>query len=156
MPGHVTPAGMSANEVIGVLALKAHPEGGYYRETFRDPRVGADGRSVSSLIYFLLEAGDVSAWHRVDAAEVWHYYAGAPLVITMSPNGHDAEAARLGPDLAMGQRPQIVVPAGVWQTAVSLGAWTLVGCTVSPAFEFAGFELAAADWRPMPRDFRSK
>jgi predicted cupin superfamily sugar epimerase len=133
------------------LSLAPHPEGGFYRETFRDPRTDANGRSVSTLIYFLLGVGDVSAWHRVDAAEVWHYYAGAPLVITISPNGNDAAAAHLGPDLRTGQRPQIVVPAGHWQTATSLGEWTLVGCTVAPAFDFAGFELAAPDWRPTPR-----
>jgi predicted cupin superfamily sugar epimerase len=141
----------AAEDVVRRLDLKPHPEGGWYRETFRDPRTDAGGRSVSSLIYFLLGPGEVSEWHRVDAAEVWHYYAGAPLVLTQSPNGHDASAAHLGPDLAAGQRPQIVVPAGVWQTATSLGAWTLVGCTVAPAFDFAGFELAPPGWRPTPR-----
>ncbi|HEY8578941.1 MAG TPA: cupin domain-containing protein [Beijerinckiaceae bacterium] len=142
---------MGAAEVIRVLGLQPHPEGGFYRETFRDERTDAAGRALSTAIYFLLPVGEVSAWHRVDAAEVWHYYAGAPLVITVSPNGHDAAAAHLGPDLAAGQRPQIVVPAGAWQTAVSLGAWTLVGCTVAPGFEFAGFEMAPPDWRPTPR-----
>ncbi len=142
---------MSAAQIVRLLDLKPHPEGGYYRETWRDPRTDANGRALSTLIYFLLDVGDVSAWHRVDAAEVWHHYAGAPLVLTMSPNGHDASASYLGPDLAAGQRPQIVVPAGHWQTATSLGAWTLVGCTVSPGFEFAGFELAAPNWRPTPR-----
>ena len=93
----------------------------------------------------------MSEWHRVDAVEVWHYYAGAPLVITQSPNGHDAFAAHLGPDVLGGQLPQIVVPANYWQTATSLGAWTLVGCTVAPAFDFAGFELAPSGWRPTPR-----
>ncbi len=144
-------ADMSASDIVRLLDLKAHPEGGHYRETWRDPRCGADGRSLSSLIYFLLGVGEVSDWHRVDAAEVWHYYAGAPLVLTMSENGHDASAAHLGPSLGAGQRPQIVVPPGWWQTATSLGAWTLVGCTVAPAFEFAGFELAPPGWRPTPR-----
>lgn len=143
--------GQSADEVIRRLELAPHPEGGYYRETFRDPQTDARGRSVSSLIYFLLGAGDVSEWHRVDATEIWHFYAGAPLVLTQSPNGHDASAAHLGPDLAAGQRPQIVVPANHWQTATSLGAWTLVGCTVAPAFDFAHFELAPPGWRPTPR-----
>lgn len=87
----------------------------------------------------------------MDAAEVWHWYAGAPLVLTISPNGHDASAHRLGPDLLGGERPQLVVPAGHWQTATSLGAWTLVGCTVAPGFRFEGFELAPPDWRPTPR-----
>ncbi len=141
----------SADTIIKRLDLKPHPEGGYYRETFRDERTDANGRSVSSLIYFLLGAGDVSEWHRVDAAEIWHYYAGAPLVLTQSPNGHDASALHLGPDVLAGQHPQIVVPANHWQTATSLGAWTLVGCTVAPAFDFSGFELAPPGWRPTPR-----
>ena len=141
----------SASEIIRLLDLKPHPEGGYYRETFRDPRTDAQGRALSTLIYFLLDVGDVSAWHRCDATEVWHYYAGAPLALTMSPNGHDASAHHLGPLLRAGQRPQIVVPAGWWQTATSLGEWTLVGCTVAPGFEFSGFEMAPPDWRPTPR-----
>jgi predicted cupin superfamily sugar epimerase len=144
-------AGMTAGEIIRLLALEPHPEGGHYRETWRDERTGPDGRACSSLIYFLLGVGEVSEWHRVDAAEVWHYYAGAPLVITLSQNGHDAAATHLGPGLRAGQRPQLVVPAGCWQTATSLGAWTLVGCTVAPAFDFAGFELAPPGWRPTPR-----
>ena len=143
--------GMSADILIRRLDLKPHPEGGFYRETFRDPKTDATGRPLSSLIYFLLGAGDVSEWHRVDAAEVWHFYAGAPLVLTQSHNGHDASAMHLGPDVTAGQVPQIVVPAHVWQTATSLGAWTLVGCTVAPAFDFAGFELAPPGWRPTPR-----
>ena len=143
--------GMSAEEVVRLLDLAPHPEGGWFRETFRDPRTDAGGRSVSTLIYFLLGPGDVSAWHRVDAAEIWHWYAGAPIVITVSENGHDCAASHLGPDLKAGQRPQFVVPANVWQTATSLGAWTLVGCTVAPGFQFSGFELAPPDWRPTPR-----
>jgi hypothetical protein len=142
---------LSAAEIIRILDLKPHPEGGHYRETWRDDLVEGSGRAASSLIYFLLDVGDVSDWHRVDAAEVWHWYAGAPLVITVSPNGHDAEARHLGPDLKAGQRPQIVVPANWWQTATSLGAWTLVGCTVAPGFDFRGFELAPPGWRPTPR-----
>ena len=141
---------MTAAQVIAALGLQPHPEGGHYRETFRDPRT-VEGRSVSTAIYYLLDVGEVSAWHRVDAAEIWHWYAGAPLVLTTSPNGHDAAACHLGADLARGQRPQAVVPAGHWQTATSLGAWTLVGCTVAPGFEFAGFEMAPPDWRPTPR-----
>jgi predicted cupin superfamily sugar epimerase len=143
--------GLSARQVAELLELSPHPEGGWYRETFRDPRTGPDGRPVSTLIYFLLGTGEVSEWHRVDAAEVWHWYAGAPLVITVSPNGHDAQAHRLGPNLPAGERPQFVVPAHWWQTATSLGAWTLVGCTVAPGFTFDGFEMAPPGWRPMPR-----
>ncbi|MCK5933736.1 MAG: cupin domain-containing protein [Fulvimarina manganoxydans] len=141
-----------ARRIVETLDLKPHPEGGWFRETFRDTQTDAAGRAHSTAIYYLLEAGDTSAWHRVsDAAEVWHYYAGAPLVITVSPDGHDASAHHLGPDIASGQRPQFVVPAGWWQTATSLGRYTLVGCTVSPAFRFESFEMAPDDWRPTPR-----
>ncbi|MCZ8269567.1 MAG: cupin domain-containing protein [Beijerinckiaceae bacterium] len=142
---------LSAREIIRLLALQPHPEGGHFRETFRDPETDAAGRSVGTAIYYLLEAGEVSEWHRCDASELWHYYAGAPMVITISPNGHDAAAHHLGPNLATGQRPQILVPKNHWQSATSLGAWTLVGCTVSPGFEFAGFEMAPENWRPTPR-----
>ncbi|MGL4324808.1 MAG: cupin domain-containing protein [Beijerinckiaceae bacterium] len=142
---------LSATAIIRLLDLRPHPEGGYYRETFRDSRTDDRGRSLSTLIYFLLDAGAVSEWHRVDATEIWHWYAGAPLVITVSHNGHDASAHHLGTVLTAGQRPQFIVPAGSWQTAVSLGAWTLVGCTVAPGFEFSGFEMAPAGWRPTPR-----
>lgn len=142
---------MDAKGLIQALGLRPHPEGGHYRETFRDPRVDAGGRAVSTAILFLLGVGEVSEWHRIDATEIWHYHAGAPLVLTQSPDGHDAEAAHLGPAIEAGQRPQLVVPPGVWQTATSLGAWTLVGCTVAPGFTFEGFELAPPDWRPTPR-----
>lgn len=142
---------LSAADVVRLLDLAPHPEGGFFRETFRDPAATAAGRAASTAIYYLLGAGDVSEWHRVDAAEVWHWYAGGPLVLTVSPNGHDAHARHLGPDLRAGQRPQIVVPAGHWQSATSLGAWTLVGCTVAPGFEFEGFEIAPPGWRPVPR-----
>ncbi len=140
----------SPGDIIAALGLQPHPEGGHYRETYRhaDP---AGGRGAMTAIYYLLAAGEYSHWHRVDAAEIWHWYAGAPLALTVSANGHDAEARILGPEILGGQRPQLTVEAGVWQTATSLGAWTLVGCTVGPAFDFAGFELAAPDWRPVPR-----
>jgi uncharacterized protein len=141
---------MNAADIVRLLGLSPHPEGGHYRETFRDADP-AGGRAASTAIYYLLAAGETSEWHRVDAAEAWHFYAGAPLVLTVSPDGHDAEARHLGTELAVGQRPQIVVPAGWWQTATSLGAWTLVGCTVAPGFNFAGFELAPPGWRPTPR-----
>lgn len=142
---------LSAREIIRLLALQPHPEGGHFRETFRDPETDSKGRSVGTAIYYLLEAGEVSEWHRCDASEIWHHYAGAPMVITISPNGHDAAAHHLGPNLTTGQRPQIIVPKNHWQSATSLGAWSLVGCTVSPGFEFAGFEMAPKDWRPSPR-----
>lgn len=143
--------GLSAGEVVRLLELQPHPEGGHYRGTFRDPATDAAGRSRSTAIYFLLGLDEVSAWHRVDAVEVWHFYAGAPLALTLSADGHDAQAHRLGLNVAAGEAPQVVVPAGSWQAAESLGAWTLVGCTVAPGFDFAGFELAPPDWRPTPR-----
>ena len=142
---------MTSADIIARLGLAPHPEGGWYRETFRDARL-VDGRSASTAILYLLDVGDVSEWHRVDAVEIWHWHAGAPLVITTSPNGHDASAHHLGSNLAAGQRPQFVVPEGHWQTATSLGAWTLVGCTVAPGFRFEGFELAPPGWRPLPRE----
>lgn len=138
---------LSAADIIKKLDLKPHPEGGHFRETFRDARV--EGRATSTAIYFLLARGERSAWHRVDAAEVWHHYAGAPLVLEMASNEQGpVRRMKLGPDLAMGERPQGVVPAGHWQAAESLGDWTLVGCTVAPGFEFAHFETAAKDWAP--------
>ena len=140
---------MTADEIIAHLRLAPHPEGGHYRQTWVADSDG--GRPAGTCIYFLLKRGERSHWHRVDAAEIWHHYAGAPLVITLSPNGHDASAHHLGKDLSAGQRPQIVVPAGHWQSATSLGAWTLVGCTVAPGFAFSGFEMAPPDWRPVPR-----
>jgi uncharacterized protein len=135
-----------AAEVIRLLDLRPHPEGGHFRETFRDARE-TDGRSVSTAIYFLLTRGERSHWHRVDAVEVWHYYAGAPLALSIA-DGNGTTVVRLGPDLAAGERPQAAVPAGAWQAAESLGDWTLVGCTVAPGFVFTGFELASAGWAP--------
>ena len=133
-----------------MLALQPHPEGGWYRETWRADAV--DGkRAAGTAIYYLLEADQFSHWHRVDAAEIWLWHAGAPLALTMSPDGHDAESHVLGAELAQGQQPQIVIPAGWWQTAASLGRFTLASCTVSPGFEFDGFEMAPPDWRPTPR-----
>jgi uncharacterized protein len=140
--------GLSAAEIIGLLDLHPHPEGGFFRETFRDPARDARGRAVSTLIYYLLDAGQVSRWHKVDAAEVWHYYAGAALEIKISQTGVETGVHRLGPDLIAGERPQYVVPAHCWQSAKSVGAWTLVGCSVAPGFEFSGFELAPLHWSP--------
>ncbi len=136
---------MDAEEIIERLGLAPHPEGGHYRETFRDMVLLAGGRAASTAIYYLLRAGEVSRRHRVDAAEVWHWYAGAPLALLIAPDGSAASRHVLGPDLAAGARPQLVVPAGQWQSARSLGDFTLVGCTVAPGFEFAGFEIADAE-----------
>lgn len=141
---------LTACEVIDLLDLKPHPEGGHYRETFRDPAqtaVDLTPRSVSTAIYFLLGCGERSRWHRLDAAEVWHWYAGAPLLLRRGMDRGDI--VRLGSDLAAGERPQAVVSAGVWQSAETLGAWTLVGCTVAPGFEFAGFEVAPPGAAPL-------
>lgn len=137
----------SARAIIAALELAPHPEGGWFRETFRD-NAAAGGRGHSTAIYYLLEAGQRSHWHRVDAAEVWHYYAGAALELGIAAPGGQVVRHRLGPDMLAGERPQAVVPAGHWQSAVSLGDWTLVGCTVAPGFDFSGFEMAAADWTP--------
>jgi uncharacterized protein len=142
---------ISAADIIALLDLRPHPEGGYFRETFRDPAQDSRGRAVSTLIYFFLEAGQLSRWHRVDAAEVWHYYAGAPLEIKISSTGDAPSVHRLGSCLIAGERPQFVVPAYCWQSAASLGAWSLVGCSVAPGFEFSGFELAPPDWESSGR-----
>ena len=137
---------LTAPEIIALLDLKPHPEGGHYRETFRDPRE-VDGRSVGTAIYFLLGEGERSHWHCVDAAELWHFYLGAPLELEIA----DAAGRRtvvLGPDVTAGQRPQAVVPTGAWQAARTTGEWTLCGCTVAPGFDFAGFDLAPPGWSP--------
>jgi predicted cupin superfamily sugar epimerase len=137
---------LTAKEVIATLGMQPHPEGGWYVQTFEDA-AQSDGRANSTAIYYLLEAGDASHWHRVDAVEVWHWYAGAPLRVRIS-DGTNVDEHVLGSDLATGQRPQVVVPRSAWQAAVSTGDWTLVGCTVAPGFRFSGFELAEADWAP--------
>jgi predicted cupin superfamily sugar epimerase len=137
---------VDAVTVIEHLGLQPHPEGGHYRETWRhDPGEGA--RGAGTAILFLLAAGERSHWHRVDADELWHFHAGEPLRLETS-DGDDVDASVLGVDLAAGQHPQRLVPAGRWQAAETLGAWTLVGCTVSPAFRFEGFELAPEGWTP--------
>jgi uncharacterized protein len=141
------PKELSAEQIIELLELKPHPEGGFYRETFRDAELPG-GRAASTAIYFLLRAGQSSAWHRVDAAEIWHYHAGAPLLLSLSADGVAATSQRLGADLLAGERPQCVVPPGCWQAARTLGPWTLVGCTVAPGFEFAKFELADKAFSP--------
>lgn len=139
---------LTADDVVRLLELHEHPEGGWYRETYRH-RPADGGRGVKTAIYYLLRRGERSVWHRVlDAVEVWNYYAGAPLRLEVSTDGRERVTHELGRDLAAGERPQVVVPAGAWQTAVSRGAWTLVGCTVSPAFDFSAFEMAPPGWEP--------
>ncbi|GLK81968.1 cupin domain-containing protein [Ancylobacter defluvii] len=140
---------LSAADIIARLGLEPHPEGGHFRETYRDPHRLEDGRAASTAIYFLLAAGEASHWHRVDAVEIWHWHAGAPLRLSLAAtDAGPVQSLLLGPDLAAGEEPQRVVPRGTWQAARSLGDWTLVGCTVAPGFEFAGFELAAPGWQP--------
>lgn len=138
---------LDAARVIRLLGLEPHPEGGHYRETYRDSRQ-ADGRAASTAIYYLLRAGERSAWHRIDAAELWHWYAGSALLLRTADGDGAVSETRLGPGLAAGERPQAVVPAYIWQEAVTTGAWTLAGCTVAPGFDFDGFELAPEGWRP--------
>ena len=141
---------LPADRVVEALGLKPHPEGGYYRETWRDVPPGG-GRGAGTAILFLLALDQFSHWHRVDAAELWIWQAGAPLVLSVSPDGHDAAAHWIGPDLSAKQNLQHLVPAGHWQAATSMGAWSLVTCTVTPAFEFTGFVIAPPDWRPTSR-----
>jgi predicted cupin superfamily sugar epimerase len=129
-----------ADDVIKALKLQPHPEGGWFRETFRDP--------ASTAIYYLLRADEISRWHRIDKAEIWHWHAGAALELSLSPDGKRRDAYRLGPNLEAGQIPQCAVPAGIWQSARSLGDWTLMGCTVAPPFDFKSFELAPPGWQP--------
>jgi len=137
----------SAADIIARLDLKPHPEGGHYRQTFRDPSCDASGRSRSTAIFFLLARGERSHWHRIDAVEAWHYYAGDALTLRIA-DGSATHDIKLGPDVLAGEVPQAIVPARAWQAAESTGDWTLVGCTVAPGFEFAGFELAPKDWEP--------
>jgi uncharacterized protein len=138
---------MSAADIIARLRLTPHPEGGHYREMFRDARTDPNGRAASTAIYFLLARGERSHWHRIDAVEIWHFYAGQALALQIA----DAQGRRtlhLGADLMQGEAPQAIVPVGAWQAAESLGDWTLVGCTVAPGFDFTGFELAPPGWNP--------
>ena len=138
---------LTAADIIRILELQPHPEGGHYRETFRDTETIDGRRAASTAIYFLLARGERSHWHKVDAVEIWHWHAGAPLRLEIAGD-HQRTTIMLGPDIAAGQRPQGMVPTGAWQAAETLGDWTLVGCTVAPGFEFSGFELAPKDWSP--------
>lgn len=139
---------LSADDIVTLLKMQPHPEGGFYAETFRDPETDDTGRAASTLIYFLLPEGVLSRWHKVDAVETWHWYAGAPLELSISADGRTKEGLTLGNDLRAGERPQGIVPRHGWQQARSLGAWTLVGCTVAPGFQFDGFEIAPEGWEP--------
>jgi uncharacterized protein len=140
-------SGLPAARVVEFLALQPHPEGGFFAQVFHD--VPSDGsRGIGSSIYYLLEEGQKSAWHRIDVVEIWHWYAGAPLSLFVAPPESELLTYRLGSDFAGGQRPQAVVPRGAWMSATSQGKWTLVGCTTFPAFSFDGWELANEGWEP--------
>ncbi len=134
-----------ADTIIERLGLQPHPEGGRYREIFRAP---GEGRSAVTSIYYLLRERERSHWHRIDATEIWHWYAGAPLLLSISEDGEAISRHILGNQLDLGQSPQVIVPPHGWQAAESQGHWTLVGCTVAPGFEFAGFEMAPDGWAP--------
>ncbi|MES1155163.1 MAG: cupin domain-containing protein [Pseudorhodoplanes sp.] len=138
---------LTSADVIAILQLQPHPEGGHYRQTFRDTRKVDGIRAVSTAIYFLLARGERSHWHRIDAVEIWHYYAGSALTLRIADD--DGQwSLRLGPNLAAGEQPQAIVPPHTWQAAETTGDWTLVGCTVVPGFDFATFEMAPKDWEP--------
>jgi uncharacterized protein len=145
---NIAPEDISARRIVEMLGMSPHPEGGHFVETWRDTPADG-GRGAGTAIYYLLAAGESSHWHRVtDAVEIWHWYAGAPLALGISEDGRDSRTIPLGPNLGAGQRPQFIVQPNWWQAAKSLGDWTLCGCTVSPAFNFDGFEMAPPNWRP--------
>lgn len=135
---------MTPEKIISTLGMTAHPEGGWYAETWRESSVP---RATGTAIYFLLEAHQHSHWHKVDAAEIWHWYAGSAMELHIA-DGNRQSVEILGADILNHQRPQIIVPADAWQKSIPIGGWVLVGCTVSPGFQFEGFELAADDWQP--------
>lgn len=142
------PLSDTAPGLIEQLGLERHPEGGWYRETYRH-KTASGGRGHATAIYYLLEAGDVSRWHRVaDADELWLYHTGGALELTLSVDGERRDEHRLGLDMAAGERPQVLVPVNCWQTARSLSLFTLVTCVVAPAFMFEGFEMAPQGWQP--------
>lgn len=140
--------GLAAEDIIRMLGLKPHPEGGHFRETFRDSKQNPGGRAASTAAYYLLARGERSHWHRLDAVEIWHWYAGAPLQLEIAAAPGRIERVTLGGDISAGLRPQAVVPAQVWQAAQTTGDWTLVGCTVAPGFDFAKHEIASRGWSP--------
>lgn len=140
---------MTADEIIRKLDLTPHPEGGYYRRTFCHGDTRPDGRGLASSIYYLLADGQQSHWHLLkDSTELWHWHSGSPLQHRISGDGKTVETSILGPDILLGQMPQIIVAPGIWQQATSTGAWTLVSCTVVPEFRFDSYILAPQDWQP--------
>ncbi|MEH6360967.1 MAG: cupin domain-containing protein [Amylibacter sp.] len=139
---------MNPQRIIKSLNLQPHPEGGWYAETWRDD---SKPRAMGTSIYFLLEAHQTSDWHRVDAVEIWHWYAGSPMELHIHTDG-TTHVHILGPDITANQRPQRIVPKDAWQKSIPQDGWVLVGCTVSPGFEFDGFELAKKGWSPKGSD----
>jgi predicted cupin superfamily sugar epimerase len=135
---------MTPEDIINTLDMQPHPEGGWYKETWRN---SSEPRSLGTAIYFLLEAHQSSLWHKVDADEMWHWYAGSQMELHQY-DGDKTAVDILGPELLRGQRPQLVVPADSWQKSVPLNGWVLVGCTVCPGFMFQGFEMAEVGWEP--------
>lgn len=135
------------DEIVKLLDLVPHPEGGFYRETFRDSE-GYGARAYATQIYYLLRAGETSRWHRIDAAEVWHFYLGEPLELLTAEAGGTVRRTVLGADLVRGEVLHYAIPKGVWQSARPLGAFALMGCSVAPGFEFSGFEFAPEGWEP--------
>jgi len=143
-------ANLSGDDINHILGLIPHIEGGCYREIYRE--VQADGgRDLMTSIYYLIRANDPCAWHRIDTTEVWCYHAGSPFEGEIYIDGRTVEKVRLGSDLAAGEKPQVIVPAGAWRTARTVGDWSLFGCIVAPAFEWKGFEMAPAGWSPSPQ-----
>ncbi len=138
---------MTPHDIIDTLKMQRHPEGGWFVQTFRDAQGGLRGHSTC--IYYLLERGERSHWHKVtDATEIWHFYAGSMLNLHLSHDGVKTETHRLGPAVLSGERPHVIVGPGVWQSAESHGDWTLACCTVAPGFAFSSFEMAPPDWVP--------
>ena len=139
---------MTPEDIIETLGLEPHPEGGWFRETFRAVSDDSE-RSASTAIYYLLKSEEQSRWHRVvDADEIWNWYAGSSLLLSLSDNGHGRQEIVLGADIVAGERPQVVVPKGFWQSARPRDGWALVGCVVAPAFRFEAFEMAPDGWEP--------
>jgi predicted cupin superfamily sugar epimerase len=138
---------VTADDLIARYDLAPHPEGGWYRQTWIDTHMATGARPSGTAILFLLKAGEKSHWHRVDATEIWHFYAGAPIDLRISPDANGPYQTHvLGNDLLSGHTPQVIVPQHYWQAAHATDGWALVGCTVSPGFDFAGFTLAPPEF----------
>ena len=139
---------MTAAQIIKFLQLQPHPEGGWYKQTWKSEDT-LSGRASGTSIYFLLKAGEISHWHKIDSVEIWHYYDGSPLILRIATEDNNEIATKiLGPNLAKSQSPQILVNKNLWQSAETTGDYTLVGCTVSPGFEFSKFTLAPKNFNP--------